>query len=146
MKRLEPEGIVLPSSKAQVEHFVAYVLLPRVDDIMEAVTDGASEREIREIFSSNIEGSLKFFFNQWTPWYQEAHGLEATAHATETLQALRQDVISGPIEQLQVSIVKTIWYLLSLSLEDMEGVPVFSDHLTFSQLQSAIKSATRRIN
>ncbi|MFX1404840.1 MAG: hypothetical protein ACFE9D_10305, partial [Promethearchaeota archaeon] len=74
------------------------------------------------------------------------HGQKKTTHASRTLDKLCQDVFEVPSSQLQESLVKAIWYLLFISLEDMDAVPVFPDELTFTELVSAIKNATHLIS
>lgn len=87
-----------------------------------------------------------YFFDLWRPIYVEEHGEIATRRAMKTAQRLRQDLVKAPSDELLAGIVKALWYLLSLSLEDMDQVPVFADQLTFTNLDSAIKDATRRIS
>ncbi|MFX1541253.1 MAG: hypothetical protein ACFFBX_10775 [Promethearchaeota archaeon] len=130
----------------QLEGFVADVLLPRIDEVMNAATNGVDEIQLRDLFSRNIFDALKFFYERWTPVYLDMHGQKKTTHASRTLDKLFQDVIEGPMEQFQESLVKALWYLLAISLEDMDNVPVFPDELTFTDLESAIKNATRRIS
>ncbi len=130
----------------QLEGFVADVLLPRIDEVMNAATNGVDEIQLRDLFSRNIFDALKFFYERWTPVYLDMHGQKKTKHASRTLDKLFQDVIEGPMEQFQESLVKALWYLLAISLEDMDNVPVFPDELTFTDLESAIKNATRRIS
>ncbi len=131
---------------AQLEGFVADVLIPRIDEVVEAASNGLDDEQLRELFCANIYNGLKFFYERWTPVYLSIHGQKKTTHANKTLDKLFQDVINVPGKQLRESLVKAIWYILSISLEDMDNVPVFSDELTFSELQTAIKNATRRIS
>lgn len=132
--------------QAQLEGFVADVLLPRIDEVVFAATNGVGDNKLRELFSHNIYGVLKFFYHRWSPVYLTQHGQQKIDHATQTIDKLCQDVIKGPKKSLQQSIVKALWYILSISLEDMDSVPVFPDELNFSELESAIKNATRRIS
>jgi hypothetical protein len=136
----------MTTPQTQLEGFVADVLLPRIDEVMEAATNGVNESQLRQLFDHNIGSGLQFFYNRWTPVYLSSHGQEKTSHAQKTLDALCQEVRKADDGDLHTTIVKTLWYLLSLSLEDMDNVPVFPDELTFSQLETAIKSATHRIN
>jgi hypothetical protein len=131
---------------AQLEAFVADVLIPRIDELVNAASNGEDNEQLRTLFCSNISDGLKFFYERWTPVYLSIHGQKKTTHANRTLDKLFQDVINVPATQLHETLVKAIWYLLSISLEDMDNVPVFPDELTFTELQSAIKNATRRIS
>jgi len=131
---------------AQLEAFVADVLIPRIDEVVNAASNGVDNEQLRELFCSNIYDGLKFFYERWKPVYISIHGQKKTTHAGKTLDKLFQDVVNVPVKQLRESLVKAIWYLLSISLEDMDNVPVFPDELTFTELQSAIKNATRRIS
>jgi hypothetical protein len=130
----------------QLEGFVADVLIPRIDEVVNAASNGVESKQLQDLFSNNISDGLKFFYERWTPVYLAIHGQKKTTHASRTLDKLFQDVIKGSDKQIRESIVKAIWYLLSISLEDMDNVPVFSDELTFTELKSAIKNATRRIS
>ena len=130
----------------QLEGFVADVLIPRIAEVMNAASNGVGNEQLRGLFSDNISDGLKFFYERWTPVYLSIHGQKKTTHASRTLDKLFQEVTKGSPKELQESIVKAIWYLLSISLEDMDNVPVFPDELTFTELQSAIKNATRRIS
>ncbi|MFX1491700.1 MAG: hypothetical protein ACFFBU_05520 [Promethearchaeota archaeon] len=136
----------MTNDQDQLEGFVADVLLPRIGEVMNAATNGVDENQLRNLFSRNIFDALKFFYERWTPVYLDMHGQKKTTHASRTLDKLFQDVIEGPVEQFQESLVKALWYLLAISLEDMDNVPVFPDELTFTDLESAIKNATRRIS
>ncbi len=136
----------MASPQAQLEGFVADVLLPRIDEVVEAATNGVDDVKLRELFEQKIASSLKFFYDRWTPVYKNQHGQNKMANASKILEKLCQDVQLSSEGNLQESMVKVLWYLLSLSLEDMDTVPVFPDELTFSELESAIKNATRRIN
>lgn len=136
----------MATSHAQLEGFVADVLLPRIDEVMTAATNGVDATQLRDLFTHNIFDAMKYFYDRWTPVYLALHGQKKTAHASQTLDNLCQDVINAPQEKLQEVMVKVLWYLLSISLEDMDNVPVFPDELTYSELETAIKSATRRIN
>ncbi|MFW9934134.1 MAG: hypothetical protein ACFFDU_01210 [Candidatus Thorarchaeota archaeon] len=130
----------------QLEGFVADVLIPRIGEVVNAAANGVENEQLRDLFSNNISDGMKFFYERWTPVYLSIHGQKKTTHASRTLDKLFQDVIKTPLKNLHESIVKAIWYLLSISLEDMDNVPVFSDELTFTELHSAIKNATRRIS
>jgi hypothetical protein len=130
----------------QLEGFVADVLIPRIDEVVNAAANGVDNEQLRDLFSNNIFDGMKFFYERWTPVYLSIHGQKKTTHANRTLDKLFQDVIKTPLKNLRESMVKAIWYLLSISLEDMDNVPVFSDELNFSELESAIKNATRRIS
>ena len=136
----------MTNNKDQLEGFVADVLLPRIDEVMNAASNGVDEIQLRDLFARNIFDALKFFYKRWTPVYLDIHGQKKTTHASQTLDKLCQDVIEVPEEQLQETLVKALWYLLAISLEDMDNVPVFPDELTFTGLESAIKNATRRIS
>ncbi len=138
--------VLMVTPQAQLEGFVADVLLPRIDDVVIAATNGVGDNKLRELFSHNIYDVLKFFYDRWAPVYLALHGQQKTAHATKTIDKLCHEVIEGPKKNLQQSMVKVLWYILSISLEDMDSVPVFHDELTFSELESAIKNATRRIS
>ncbi len=131
---------------AQLEAFVADVLIPRIDEVVNAASNGVENEALRKLFSTNIYDGLKFFYERWTPVFLAVHGQKKTTHASRTLDKLCQDVIEVPSGQFRESLVKTIWYILSISLEDMDNVPVFPDELNFSELESAIKNATRRIS
>jgi len=135
----------MTTPNAQLESFVADVLLPRIDEVMDAATNGVDDQQLRYLFSQNIRDAMKFFYDRWTPVYLELHGQKKTAHASKTLDELTQEVIQATPDELQLAVVKALWFLLSISLEDMDAVPVFPDELTFSELDSAIKSATHRI-
>lgn len=130
----------------QLEGFVADVLIPRIDEVVNAAANSVDNEQLRDLFSYNISDGMKFFYERWKPVYLSIHGQKKTTHASRTLDKLFQDVIKSPLKNLRESMVKAIWYLLSISLEDMDNVPVFADELTFSELQSAIKNATRRIS
>lgn len=130
----------------QLEGFVADVLIPRIDEVVNAASNGVDDEALRELFCTNIYDGLKFFYERWTPVYLSIHGQKKTTHASRTLDKLCQDVINVPDSQLRESLVKAIWYILSISLEDMDNVPMFPDELNFSELESAIKNATRRIS
>jgi hypothetical protein len=136
----------MATPKDQLEGFVADVLLPRINEVVNAASNGMDEEHLRELFVDNIYNALKFFYERWTPVYLSVHGQKKTTHASRTLDKLCQDVFNVPQSQLNESLVKAIWYLLFISLEDMDGVPVFPDELTFTELVSAIKNATRRIS
>ena len=136
----------MTNNQDQLEGFVADVLLPRIDEVMDAASNGVDEIQLRDLFARNIFDALKFFYERWTPVYLDMHGQKKTTHASQTLDKLFQDVIEVPEEQLQETLVKALWYLLAISLEDMDNVPVFPDELTFTGLESAIKNATRRIS
>ncbi|MFX0168476.1 MAG: hypothetical protein ACFE89_03870 [Candidatus Hodarchaeota archaeon] len=133
-------------SQRQLEGFVADVLLPRIDEVMVAATNGVAESQLRRLFMDNISNALKFFYDRWTPVYLNLHGQKKTTHASNTLDQLVEDVSVVPSDQFQATLVKALWYLLSISLEDMDAVPVFPDELTISELESAIRNATTRIS
>lgn len=130
----------------QLEGFVADVLIPRIDEVVNAASNGVDNDQLRELFCENIYDGLKFFYERWTPVYLAIHGQKKTTHASRTLDKLFQDVTKVPGKKLSETLVKALWYLLSISLEDMDTVPVFPDELTFTELHSAIKNATRRIS
>lgn len=130
---------------AQLESFVADVLLPRIDEVMDAATNGVDDQQLRNLFNQNICDAMKFFYDRWTPVYLELHGQKKTTHASKTLDELTREVTQASPAEFQLTLVKALWFLLSISLEDMDAVPVFPDELTFSELDSAIKSATHRI-
>jgi hypothetical protein len=134
------------TNQIQLEGFVADVLLPRIDEVMDAAANGVDETQLRDLFSRNIFDALKFFYERWIPVHLDLHGQKKTTHASRTLDKLCQDVIEVPVGQFRETLVKALWYLLAISLEDMDNVPVFSDELTFTGLESAIKNATRRIS
>ena len=138
--------VVMADKRIQLEGFVADVLLPRVDEVMVAATNGVEESQLRRLFLSNISNAMKFFYDRWTPVYLDQHGQKKTTHASKTLDELIQDVNNVSPEQLMQTLVKALWYLLSISLEDMDAVPVFPDELTMSELETAIRNATRRIS
>ena len=140
------EGYCTPTSKAQLNHFVANVLIPRVQDLVSAASDGVEEEKLRDLFQKNIESGLKFFLSHWKPVHQELYGQDSTQKAIETIQQLKSDVMISSDDAFHLSIVKVLWYLLSLSLEDMEEVPVFPDQLTYMELEVAIRNATRTIS
>ncbi len=136
----------MATPKAQLEGFVADVLIPRINEVVNAASNSVDEEQLRELFVDNIYQALKFFYERWTPVYLSVHGQKKTTHASRTLDKLCQDVFEVPGPQLQESLVKAIWYLLFISLEDMDAVPVFPDELTFPELVSAIKNATHLIS
>jgi hypothetical protein len=135
----------MATPNAQLESFVADVLLPRIDEVMDAATNGVDDQQLRNLFNQNIRDAMKFFYDRWTPVYLELHGQKKTTHASKTLDELTQEVTQASPAELQLTLVKALWFLLSISLEDMDTVPVFPDELTFSELESAIKNATHRI-
>jgi len=136
----------MADQRLQLEGFVTDVLLPRVDEVMAAATNGVEESQLRRLFLGNISNAMKFFYDCWTPVYLDQHGQKKTTHASQTLDELIQDVRDVPPEKLVQTLVKALWYLLSISLEDMDAVPVFPDELTMSELETAIRNATRRIS
>ena len=136
----------MADQRLQLEGFVTDVLLPRVDEVMAAATNGVEESQLRRLFLGNISNAMKFFYDRWTPVYLDQHGQKKTTHASQTLDELIQDVRDVPPEKLVQTLVKALWYLLSISLEDMDAVPVFPDELTMSELETAIRNATRRIS
>jgi hypothetical protein len=136
----------MPATKNQLNHFVADALLPRVQELIDAASSGARDSELRELFERKVGAGFKYFFNLWRPIYADENGEVATRRAMKTAQQLRRDLAKAPADELLASIVKAIWYLLSLSLEDMDQVPVFADELTFPRLDAAIRDATRRIS
>jgi hypothetical protein len=113
---------------------------------MDAASSGIEGDRLRELFEQKVGAGFKYFFDLWRPIYAEEHGEIATRRAMKTVQQLRQDLAKAPSDELLASIVKALWYLLSLSLEDMDQVPVFADQLTFTTLDAAIRDATRRIS
>lgn len=135
----------MATPESQLESFVTDVLLPRINEVMEAATNGVDDQQLCTLFEQNIGSGMKFFYDRWTPVYLGLHGQEKTTHASRTFDQLREEVFDRKAEQLHASIVKALWYLLSISLEDMDNVPVFPDELTFAQLEAAIKTATHRI-
>jgi hypothetical protein len=135
----------MANANAQLESFVADVLLPRIDEVMDAATNGVDAHQLRSLFNHNIRDAMKFFYDRWTPVYLGLHGQKKTTHASKTLDELTQEVTNASPAELPLTLVKALWFLLSISLEDMDTVPVFPDELTFSELESAIKSATHRI-
>ena len=136
----------MADQRLQLEGFVTDVLLPRVDEVMAAATNGVEESQLRRLFLGNISNAMKFFYDRWTPVYLDQHGQKKTTHASQTLDELIQDVRDVPPEKLVQTLVKALWYLLSISLEDMDAVPVFPDELTMSELETAIRNATRPIS
>ncbi|MFW9831499.1 MAG: hypothetical protein ACFFD8_06965 [Candidatus Thorarchaeota archaeon] len=136
----------MATHQAQLEGFVADVLLPRIEEVMTAATNGMDADRLRNLFNHNIRNAMKFFYDRWTPVYLSLHGQNKTSYASKTLDKLCQDVVNVSPDQLQETLVKVLWYILSISLEDMDNVPVFSDQLTYLELESAIKNATRRIS
>jgi len=134
------------ANKNQLNHFVADALLPRVRELKDASSSGIEGDRLRELFEQKVGAGFKYFFDLWRPIYTEEHGEIATRRAMKTAQQLRQNLAKAPSDELLASIVKTLWYLLSLSLEDMDQVPVFADQLTFTTLDAAIRDATRRIS
>jgi hypothetical protein len=139
-------GYSTPTSKAQLNHFVANVLIPRVQDMVSAASDGVEEEKLRDLFQKNIESGLKFFLSHWKPVHQELYGLDSTQKAIDTIQQLKSDVMLSSDDAFHLSLVKVLWYLLSLSLDDMGEVPVFPDQLTYMELEVAIRNATRTIS
>jgi hypothetical protein len=134
------------AAKNQLNHFVAAALLPRVQELIHAASSGAEDSELRELFEQKVGAGFKYFFDLWRPIYADEHGEVATRRAMKTAQRLHQDLAKAPADELLPCIVKAVWYLLSLSLEDMDQVPVFTDQLTFMHLDAAIRDATRRIS
>jgi hypothetical protein len=134
------------ANKNQLNHFVADALLPRVQELKDAASSGTDGDKLRGLFEKKVGAGLNYFFDIWRPIYAEEHGDVAARRAIKTAQQLRQDVAKVPFNELAGSIVKAVWYLLSLSLEDMDEVPVFADQLTFTNLDTAIRDATRRIS
>jgi len=113
---------------------------------MDAASSGIEGERLRELFEQKVGNGFKYFFDLWRPIYTEEHGEIAARRAMKTAQQLRQDLVKAPSDELLACVVKALWYLLSLSLEDMDQVPVFADQLTFTNLDSAIRDATRRIS
>ncbi len=140
------EGYSTPTSKAQLNHFVANVLIPRVQDLVYAATDGVGEEKLRDMFQKNIESGLKFFFTHWRPVHQELYGPDSTQKTIATIEQLKSDVMMASDAAFHLSLVKVLWYLLAISLDDMEAVPVFPDQLTYMELEVAIRNATRTIS
>ena len=136
----------MASAKAQLEHYVDDVLLPRVQELLEAAETGASPKELRRIFERDITGSLNLFFDLWMPVYAVLKGEDEARRSAEVAKQLVQEAKKASPENFKRQVVKAIWFLLSISLEDMVDVPVFEDQLTFTQLSEAIRDATWRIS
>jgi len=136
----------MPSAKAQLDHYVGDVLLPRVQELVSAAESGASPKELRRIFERDIAGSLNLFFELWMPVYEVLKGREEARRSEEVAKQLIREAKKATQEDFTRRVVKALWFLLSLSLEGMVDVPVFEDQLTFAQLSAAIRDATWRIS
>ena len=109
----------MANANAQLESFVADVLLPRIDEVMDAATNGVDAQQLRSLFHTNIRNAMKFFYDRWTPVYLGLHGQKKTTHASKTLDELTQEVTQASPAELPLTLVKALWFLLSISLEDM---------------------------